>query len=118
MEPESNEPADAPIATARRTAVRTAALLLSATVLLAAGCGSGEPTIAGADVEEGVAAELAGRGIEVARVVCPDALGGVVGSTVRCEIEFDGDTYGANVSVTESDGGDAVLSVKVDDEPT
>ena len=94
-----------------------ATILLTAAAALA-GCSSTDPDISGAEVERGVASELRGRGIDADSIECPDSLGGSVGSSARCEVALDGATYGVTVSVTEAEGGEAILTVKVDDEPS
>jgi Domain of unknown function (DUF4333) len=50
-------------------------------------------------------------------VTCPDNLKGVQGSTLRCVLKNDGQTYGVTVTVTDVDAGDVHFDFKVDEQP-
>jgi hypothetical protein len=49
-------------------------------------------------------------------VTCPDNLKGTPGSTLRCDLKDDGQTYGVTVTVTDVDAGDVHFDFKVDDQ--
>ncbi|UMB67645.1 DUF4333 domain-containing protein [Mycobacterium paraterrae] len=49
-------------------------------------------------------------------VTCPDNLKGAVGSTLRCDLKDDGQTYGVTVTVSDVEAGDVHFDFKVDDQ--
>jgi hypothetical protein len=51
-------------------------------------------------------------------ITCPDNLKGVVGATLRCQLNDQGQKYGISVTVTNVDAGDVNFDFKVDDQPT
>ncbi len=49
-------------------------------------------------------------------VTCPDNLKGTPGSTLRCDLKDNGQTYGVTVTVSNVDAGDVHFDFKVDDQ--
>lgn len=75
-------------------------------------------SIDAASVESEVGATLADMGMAPQSVVCPDDLAPEVGEVSRCEVSLDGSTFGVTVEVASTAGGQAVLDVVVDDQPS
>lgn len=90
------------------------AVLLFALAL--AGCGGN--SIAAADIEEEVSAQLAATVGETPEdVECPDDVPAEVGETTRCVLTAeDGTQIGVTVTVTEVSDGEANFDIEVDDE--
>lgn len=72
-------------------------------------------TLPGSLVEEKSAEALekqVGRAPDL--VSCPERVNIEVGSTTRCEVNADAQTYGATVTITDEEGG---FDIKLDDRP-
>jgi hypothetical protein len=104
---------------------RGAVTLCGAAVLAVAGCSGSvsinqEKTVAKADVADQISTkvnEKAGRKPE--SVTCPGDLKAAVGASLDCQMTYDGQPYGVNVTVTSVDGDrvnfDIVETVNKDD---
>ncbi len=104
---------------------RGAVTLCAAGVLAVAGCSGSvsinqEKTVAKADVADQISTkvnEKAGRKPE--SVTCPGDLKAAVGASLDCQMTYDGQPYGVNVTVTSVDGDrvnfDIVETVNKDD---
>jgi Domain of unknown function (DUF4333) len=104
---------------------RGAVTLCAAAVLAVAGCSGSvsinqEKTVAKADVADQISTkvnEKAGRKPE--SVTCPGDLKAAVGASLDCQMTYDGQPYGVNVTVTSVDGDrvnfDIVETVNKDD---
>ena len=102
-----------------------AVTLCAAAVLAVAGCSGSvsinqEKTVAKADVADQISTkvnEKAGRKPE--SVTCPGDLKAAVGASLDCQMTYDGQPYGVNVTVTSVDGDrvnfDIVETVNKDD---
>ena len=77
-----------------------------------------DESIDATSVETQVATNLSDLGLAPDRVACPTNLSADVGATARCEVRLDGVTFGVTVEVASTDGDQAVLDVKVDDQPS
>lgn len=73
-------------------------------------------TLPGTLVEEKAAQALEGQvGRAPDLVSCPERVDIEVGSTTRCEVSADAQTYGATVTITDETGG---FDIEVDEQPT
>ncbi len=90
--------------------------LVATSFLLAVGCGS---KVSSSSIEEQISSALEGQvGTAPDSVSCPDDLDAEVGATARCELSFEGETYGVSVEVTSVEGDVAAFDIEVDEEPS
>jgi len=93
-------------------------VLAGAVLLLVAGCSTGTPSVAKADVETQAKSKLTTlTGVAPDSVTCPGDLAATVGQTMRCELSAGGSKIGLTVTVTEV-GDTAKFDIKVDDAPS
>jgi hypothetical protein len=101
---------------------RAVSTVIAGAGLMLAGCsvhaGTTEPTIAKADLENGVADSLQKRvGQRPDSVDCPGPVKAVAGQTARCTLTAGSTRYGLTVTVTSYAGGRAAYDVQVDNKP-
>jgi Domain of unknown function (DUF4333) len=106
--------------------IRCGAVTLGAAALLAAaGCSGSvsinqEKTVAKADVADQISTKVNEKaGHKPESVTCPGDLKAAVGASLDCQMTYDGQPYGVNVTVTTIDGDrvnfDIVETVPKDD---
>jgi ABC-type glycerol-3-phosphate transport system substrate-binding protein len=76
-------------------------------------------TVSKRDVAKEISTQLeqqVGRAPE--SVTCPDDLPGEIGTSIRCELDDSGQTFGVTVTVTDVQGKNVKFDIKVDDQPS
>ena len=100
------------------------AVALGASVLLlSVGCSFdfsiGDVAVAGDEVARQASAVLEQQvGYAPDDITCPEDLPAEVGSSIRCELSTEGQTYGVTVTTTSVEGTDVEFDIVVDDAPT
>ncbi|MFF2376948.1 DUF4333 domain-containing protein [Streptomyces xiamenensis] len=102
----------------RRTRVVTGTTLAALSLLLAAGCSSGEPVVDKDEVAQQASAALEERvGQAPDDLTCAEDLPAKVGASIRCELTAGGQTYGVTITTTSAEGNNAEFDILVDEEP-
>lgn len=93
-------------------------------LLLSTGCSfdfsiGGDVAVAGDEVARQASAVLEQQvGYAPDDITCPEDLPAEVGSSIRCELSTQGQTYGVTVTTTSVEGTDVEFDIVVDDAPT
>jgi hypothetical protein len=106
-----------------RLMARCIVVAVAATSLATAGCSASsnqEKTVAKTDVADQISTKVNEKaGHKPDSVNCPGDLKAAVGATLDCQMTYDGQAYGVNVTVTSVDGDkvnyDIVETVNKDD---
>jgi Domain of unknown function (DUF4333) len=76
-----------------------------------AGCSSGPKVVPKDQVANQISSKLGDAGAKPDSVSCPEDLKATVGATLNCELKEKGQSYGATVTVTSIEGGQAKFNI-------